>query len=392
MTITYFNDFYDYARSDFAYLILDAFVFFFLTAYAARKHTSLPFFGFVSVCLALKLMLFVGARPFDAGNDTSHYYETFQNLSGVESAREVGKANYGNSELLYWPFAAIFKLLISDFTFYLSFSIMLSAVFVFLGNRMAVTHFSEHDRYKQIGLAILFTYLVFSSYEIAYFGGHIRAAFGVPLAFISYMFLLKRRRLYSLFFFLLSIGFHNSAISILPLLLTEVLGIRINRSSLTTVVLLSALCLAFLVGHYAGLEKLVGLAGDYYSQRYLDYKEYTSFNLDSIFRSGYFWIISAHILVFVVCGYSRTHAYAFYYFGLVFLFAATPKISERYFAYIMVCLPFLLYSSLRNRFNERSALFITLGAGFLFSVLIITTEGATSTLGISTFLSLIIGS
>lgn len=374
-------------RSDIFYIVIDALVFLLFISYAAKKREGFIFFLTTFFLIFFKLLIFVGLRPFDAGNDTIHYYYTFQSLRDISGARDIGIQDYGNSELLYWPFAAVFKLLISsDFQVFLIFSIFLSACLVYICNKMAVEYIGERVSWHQASLALVFTYAVFLSFEIAYFGGHIRSAFGVPLAFISYMFAVNRKFWLMLFFFGISLCFHNSAISVAPLLIVEFLKINFTSSKKMTVSLLTAFLIAFLIGKFEGLQSIMQLAGGFYSQRYTDYYEYTNFNINSVFTTGYFLIIVIHIMIFLIVGYGRIHFYTFYYFFLILLFSATPKISERYFAYILVCLPFLLYLSLKNRFRESKALIMTVIICFLAGLLTITSYGATSTLSIHSFL------
>ncbi|UEM38254.1 EpsG family protein [Pectobacterium aquaticum] len=374
-------------RSDIFYIMMDVLVFLLFISYAAKRREGFIFFLTAFFIVSLKLLIFVGLRPFDAGNDTIHYYYTFQSLGDISGARDIGIQDYGNSELLYWPFAALFKVLISsDFQVYLIFSIFISAYLVYMCNKLAVEYIGENARWHQASLALIFTYAVFLSFEIAYFGGHIRSAFGVPLAFISYMFALNRKFWLTLLFFSLSLCFHNSAISVAPLLIVEFLKINFSYSKKMTVSVVTAFLVAFLIGKFEGLQSIIQLAGGFYSQRYTDYYEYKNFNITSVFTTGYFLIIILHVVIFLAIGYARIHFYFFYYFFLILLFSATPKISERYFAYILICLPFLLYSSLKNRFCESKSLIITIVVCFMAGLLTITSYGAVSTLSIHSFL------
>ncbi|MFE8148800.1 EpsG family protein [Brenneria goodwinii] len=377
-----------YLRSDVFYIAIDILVFILFISYSIARKESLVFFLVTLFLISIKLLIFVGLRPFDAGNDTIHYYYTFQSLRSISGARDVGIQDYGNSELLYWPVAAFFKSIISsDFQWYLIFSIFFSAYLVYKGNKMAIATIEcDRTQWQKVALALLFTYMVFLSFEIAYFGGHIRSAFGVPFAFIAYICAVNKKFWATILFFAISISLHNSAISVAPLLMIEIFKINLNASKKMTFAIVIAFLVAFLIGKYEGLQGIMQLAGSFYSQRYTDYYEYTNFNITSVFTTGYFFIIVIHLLIFLAIGYGRLHFYVFYYFFLVLLFSATPKVSERYFAYILIFLPFLLYNSLRSRFRESNALVMTISVCFLAGLLTITSYGVTSTLSIYSFL------
>ncbi|RJL30202.1 EpsG family protein [Pectobacterium polaris] len=378
---------FDFLRNDFFYILIDVFVFFVFIFYAITEKKSVVFFLLGVFFISIKLFIFVGLRPFDSGNDTIHYYYTFLSLKDVFGARDVGIEDYGNSEFLYWPFAAVFKLIISaDFQWFLVFSIFLSALLVYKSNKLAISAVIINNTFsKNSALAVIMTYMVFISFEIAYFGGHIRSAFGVPLAFSAYLCAVNRKKLSAILLFFLSLGFHNSAISIAPLIILEICNFKLESSKKMTFFIVISLVLAFFVGRYEGIQGLMSLSGEYYSQRYTDYYEYTNFNITSVFTTGYFFIISFHLLVFLIAGYGRLHFYMFYYFFLILLFSSTPKLSERYFAYILICLPFLLYQSLRYRVKDSSALVITIIICFMAGFLTITSYGVISTLNIDSF-------
>lgn len=381
----------DFIRSDLLYLSVDAmFACLLFLCISARKGGLLLVAIFASLALALKLILFIGLRPFEAGNDTLAYYHTFQLLDELSTAREIG-GTYGGTEksgeLLYWPFAALIKSIIGDnFRFYLIISALISGYLTYLGNKKLISEHPLQKGKKDLSIAIICTYLVFLSLEIAYFGGHIRSALGVPLALISYCLALQRNIIASIVVLFFAIGFHNSAISILPLLLIEVLAPQFKPSRKATLFIGSSLVAAFLFGKLNGIGSLMNAIGGYYSSRYTDYVEYEGFNIQSIFSTAYFWIILIYLIIFLIIGYKRVHFYAFYYFGLILAFASTPKISERFFAYILICLPLLLYQSLRTRMSDNSSLLITSALSVALSPLVVTSYAVTTSLSIQSYI------
>lgn len=381
-----------FIRNDLVYLFIDTLVVcLFFLSFASRNTEKTAIATYTAAAIVLKLIIFIGLRPFNAGNDTIGYYYTFQALEGVTTAREIG-GWYGATEvageLLYWPFAALIKPLIGDsFRLFLIASILITAYLTYLGNKKLVyLNNSDYNSTNNIALPIILTYLIFLSYEIAYFGGHIRSAFGVPIALISYYFALKRNITLTAITFFFAIGFHNSAISILPLLLVEILTPKINKTFKSTTIVITLLLFSFVFGKFNGISTVIGAIGGYYSDRYVAYAEYEGFNISSVFSTVYFWIILTHLAIFIVIGFKKVHFYAFYYMCLILAFSSTPKISERFFAYILVCLPFLLFTSLRTRFSERKSIILTVAISYIFSPLVITSYGVTSSLSIHSFI------
>lgn len=381
----------EFIRSDIFYLSIDALVAcLVISSMTVRRKVHIFVTFFTAIALVFKLIIFVGLRPFDAGNDTITYYYTFQSLEGIATAREVG-GKYGGTEmsgeLLYWPFAALLKPLLGEsFRLFLIASILICGYFTYLGNKKLIDPDSQLDRSNRFTLSIIITYLVFLSFEIAYFGGHIRSALGIPLALISYHFAIKKKVAAAAAALFLATGFHSSAISILPLLLVELFTPQVRQSRKITILIFVFLAIFFVFGKLNGAGSIMNVIGGYYSNRYLAYVQYGGFNISSIFNTAYFWIILMYLATFVLIGYRKVHFYAFYYMGLVLAFSSTPKISERFFAYILVCLPFLFYTSLRTRFNEKKSILLTLVLSYAINPVVITSYAVTSTLSINSYI------
>lgn len=382
----------DFIRSDIFYLLLDILVvFLFIYSTSVNLKATTLAGVFIFIVLACKLVIFIGLRPFDAGNDTITYYYTFQSLKGIDTAREVGGI-YGGTEMsgefLYWSFAAFLKILLNNsFGLFLISSILICGYLTYFGNKKLVDFDSHLDKRQRFITSVILTYLVFLSLEIAYFGGHIRSAFGIPIALISYYFAIKKNAVAAALLLFFATGFHNSAISILPLLLIEILTPNIRQSKKITLFILVYLAFLFFFGTLIGTESLMRIIGGYYADRYLAYVQYVGFNITSIFNTAYFWIILMYLAIFLLIGYKKVHFYAFYYMGLILAFSSTPKISERFFAYILIILPFLLYTSLRTRFNEKKSIFYSLLFFNLISPFVITSYAVISTLGIHSYLN-----
>lgn len=376
-------------RSDVFYLFIDLLFLSLFCLFVLRGLNVYPVAVFSIILFVFKLVIFVGMRPFDAGNDTIGYYNTFQLLDGVSGARYIG-GTYGGTEqageVLYWPFVALVKPLLGDsFRAFLIFSILVSGYLSYLVNRKLIGLAGQLDRKDQFATAAIITYLVFLSFEIAYFGGHIRSAFGVPLAVLSFYFAARGRILVSIFVFLLAIGFHNSVITILPLLLIIAL-FKFRVTSWTTMFLIFMLVASFFAGKYDMVGEVAGLFSGYYSERYKAYVNYEGFNISSVYSTVYFWIILLHVLFFLVVGYGRAHFYVFYYVSLIFLFSSTPKISERFFAYILICLPLFLYMSLRYRLKNNDALLVTVLIYSFLSPFVVTSYAVSNSLNIFTYI------
>lgn len=381
----------EFIRSDIFYLSIDVLVAcLIIVSMTVRRDSHIVVAVFTVIALIFKLVIFVGFRPFDAGNDTIGYYYTFQSLEGVSSARDVGGMYGGTekaSELLYWPIAAFLKSLLGDsFRLFLIVSILICGYFTYLGNKKLVDPDCLLDRKKRFALSVVVTYLVFLSFELVYFGGHIRSAFGIPLALLSYYFASKKNIAAAAILLFFAIGFHTSAISILPLLLIEIFTPNIRQSRRVTLFIVVSLMAFFVFGMFGGVGGIMNIIGGYYSDRYTAYVEYEGFNITSIFATAYFWIILMYLILFLVIGYRKVHFYAFYYMCLVLIFSSAPKISERFFAYILVCLPFLLYASLRTRFGEGKSIFLTVALSYAINPLVITSYAVTSTLSIHSYI------
>ena len=380
-----------FIRSDIVYLLIDLLVIclLFLALFVRRKGLIVAGL-FAAIAIIFKLVVFVGLRPFDAGNDTIGYYYTFKLLQGVATARNVG-GTYGGTEqsgeLLYWPFAAFLKpLLDGSFRLFLIVSILISAYLTYIGNKKFVGFDKSLGWKDRVSISIIITYLVFLSFEIAYFGGHIRSALGIPFALISYYFASKKKLVATAFTFFLALGFHNSAISVLPLLVMEIFMPQVRQSKNITMFIILLLVAAFLFGKLGGVGSVIGFFSDYYHERYVAYVEYGAFNIQSIFGTAYFWIILIFIFFFLSVGYRKAHFYVFYYFGMVLLFSETPKISERFFAYILIFIPFLLYYSLRIRFDRDKSILLTVLFFYAVSPLVVTSYAVTGTLSIYSYI------
>ena len=375
----------DYLRTDLAYIAFDVCTLTLaLIALSRNAYTAVS--AILLMFLTIKLTVIVGMRPLSAGNDTLPYYRTFQAIEGVGNARDVGASYYGNTELLYWPSAAVFKWFSDEFTLFLTLSILASAALVYFGNRGLAAIGTQHSGVAVGAIAALMTYLAFMTYEIAYFGGHIRAAIGVPLVLLSFYFATRRKLILAALFFLIGLGYHNSSISVLPLLLFQLAFPHLKRSRRNTALLIVSLVLAFLIGQFGQLGNILELLGGFYYDRYIDYFEYTGFNITSVFQTTFFWIILAHIVLFLLLGYREIHIYAFYYMFLVLLFSSTPKISERYFAFILLCLPLLLFISVRERFREGTSIVLVVAFYLAIGLLAVTSQGLLSTLGLTSIL------
>ncbi|MFR0716565.1 EpsG family protein [Enterobacterales bacterium BD_CKDN230030183-1A_HGKHYDSX7] len=381
----------EFLRNDIFYLGIDAAALCLALACLAvykRSYTAVAIFSLTA--LLLKLIVFVGFRPFDAGNDTIGYYETFQALRGIFDAREVGGMYGGTeqaSELLYWPFAAFLKMIFGEsFRLFLIVSILLCSYMTYWGNRGLIASQEEFSRREIFALSVVLTYLVFLSFEIVYFGGHIRSAFGIPLSLLAYNFAVRKRVLSMSVALFLAVGFHTSAIIVLPLLLIELVTPEMRRTRGATVLILVVLLVCFIFGRAGGIGSVMTLIGGYYAERYRAYVAYENFNITSVYATVYFWIILAHVLSFLIIGYRKVHFYAFYFLCLIFVFSPTPKISERFFAYVLICLPFLLFLSLRTRFTMRTAIALTVGVSFILAPLVVTSYAVTSTLSINSYI------
>ncbi|MEY8241318.1 MAG: EpsG family protein [Cycloclasticus sp.] len=174
----------------------------------------------LSVAVAFSFFMYVvGFRELTAGNDTIRYIITFINLDGVFTARDTGEDIFGNTEPLFWPIMAGVKVFADEpevfiiITSFLSYILSLGAIYL-ICERLTLNQ--HHSQIAVFSMAILF-----SLYEIVYFGNHIRASLAVPLSIIAICLYEKNDHKYWLLL-CLATSIHYSALVILLYPLLEI--------------------------------------------------------------------------------------------------------------------------------------------------------------------------
>ena len=376
--------FFEFLRSD-LFIATTAIILIFASLFfnqSNQRRTNFTAYWLVGFLLLLALYInIVSLRPLDAGNDTSQYVRVFNCLGDVESASASGYKIYGNKELLFWKVAACLKYFIDDPRIFIFIVSICSLFLVVLCVRTAFVHYCKDEAYLYPTLSLCTYY----AYCLVYFGNHLRASVAIPLCALAMLLQLQRHHTFwSMVCLMLGLGMHISAIFFIPFIfLTKWLPTR--NTLRFRILLVATLALIWISGkiffYYFQPEnfgfKLLGI-----KDKVLLYSTH-EFNLNSIYETAMFWVITIPMLASILLGVSRIHYISIYIYSLILFTAPVAKVSERFFPFILIFLPFTLYISIRGHFNTKNSVIIVSIIYAVLGILVSLTDSAIHTLGLN---------
>lgn len=304
---------------------------------------------FYVTILALFYFLFlsvIGFRDFSAGNDTIRYVYAFEKLTDISSSREVGMVFFGNSELLFWPLAALLKSIVDDARFFL----VATSTFSFFSSLWAFysigKNLLEMDKYRSLEIAAVSCVIAFSIYQLVYFGNHIRASVAIPIACVS-LSLAGEKRLQSVLLMALAAGFHSSVLLLYPVLLYAMFGhYKIHTFFLIFII---GFIGASNIEYFYPLFSFLGL--DMKVNLYVSEKVETQ--IESIFLMSSTWVILLLGAVSTLVTNERYRVITSLLIILVVALSVMPIVSVRYFpVLLLIAIPGVI-SVLDKYFGKR---------------------------------------
>jgi len=285
------------------------------------------------------VLVFTGFRPFDAGFDTGRYILAFEALDGITTAQSVGKEVYGNSEIGFWPVAAVIKIFIEDPRLWLVVNV--SLIYILIGSlyKMLV---------RGTPAPFYIFVFVFLTYDMVYFGNAMRQSLGLPVAIMSLYFLTRGERVKYLLVLGVAISLHWSS---LAFLLAPIISwvIQWPRKYLLIFYALlpffSKLMIetGYLISMTLGLDPLI--------DRFNIYMNKEDSHIVEAYYLYNFWLVVAFGL-FVIVYVEKFRRYKMLYLAhslLLFLVlsgVAIGDISERYFPGYIMLMPLIAYMAI----------------------------------------------
>lgn len=344
------------------------------TSHAKKFITIL----FGTIIFAFYIWL-IGFRDFNAGGDTLRYVTTYMQLKSLTSAASVGEIFYGNTEILWWPLQSIIK----SIGFGPRAWLVINSTAVFF-----LVAYAYHLMSKVYGFSWLIFPFVFLTYYAVYSGNTIRQAIAVPLVLAAMYFFFERKWLLGLPLLLLAIGLHWSAIFSVLILFFLVKFLSSRYLLLATPIIggFSSALINIIISTTLSLMNSPELDAKYNLYFTSNHSEY----IGSIWLSFNFWLCTlvSSLYLYIYAG-RKSHnillcSYTSFFLALILFGANFPGFSERFFPYILVALPamvFLIFKSFGISATSRY-LGLALAFGILGGV-VFSTYSAKFTLGYS---------
>ncbi|MEY8200033.1 MAG: EpsG family protein [Colwellia sp.] len=320
------------------------------------------------IVVVLFFSILISFRPLDAGNDTSRYASTFDQLIDFLSAHSVGEDYFGNTELGFWPFSYLIKMMGFDSS---GFIFVIGCLSLSLIIMYSVLISREGNREFSI---ILFSLL--GSYIVVYLGNHVRASLAIPLVFIMFCWVGSQRRLATMSG-IIALLFHFSSIFAFPFL---ILRNKLNRSFWIAYILAMYLLSKFVLGVVLIVSPYLPFLGKKIELYFL-FNKVAEF--DSIFSLTNFKILSLLVgMIFVLKSNTIWARLSFYLYGLILALSIVPQVSERIFPFLMFVLPVALYDGLKLHFDNSMVALIMFLVFSLNLALVFSAESARYTLAL----------
>lgn len=311
------------------------------------KHVSAGLSALSVVAAYLVGLYFDGVRPPTMGSDTPKYVIAFDAIQSIANSWSTGVSYFGNTEILFWPVQACFKVITGA-----SAQIWLVSLFTatFLLGQLAYQRITKELRAP----ASLFAFVLFT-YELVFFGNIIRQVLSYPIAIVACYAYRDKRFVRALVLAFIAIGFHWSSISFM--LVPFLLRLRINTRYRAIFFLVGSLAcsgLAFIAVRYlAGIPGMMGLSdkASYYSLGITNFGNvYSTFNFFGCVVAAALYILCFNRFrsapVFNACFLLFT--------GLVFVGIAVPTLSERFITNQLFFAPALVWCVIDTSFAAGS--------------------------------------
>jgi len=290
--------------------------------------------------------VFISLRPDQAGNDTNSYINTYRAIYDIKSSFKTGLNYHGSADPIFWPAMALLKSLgISHQYFILSVG-SISCILFYLSMATQCKILKLSPWY-----ATFFSVLILYTYQLTYMGNLLRISIAYPICALAFIYAQKSTSK-SLVLGLISIGFHLSCIIVLPYILITHLT---NKSKINKNKILLAMFFSIIVSSFN--ENILFLISNFsfapIGEKILLYQAH-SFNIKTIFTTITFWFIALHFIILLFYGKSRTTLIFFYLFFIILILSPIPKMAERYFPLILIIMPAILYSALKERYTTKN--------------------------------------
>lgn len=324
-------------------------------------------------------LYFLGLRPTNGGSDTPKYVRTFLALKDLGNAHSIGVEYFGDTEYLFWPLQAVFRLFISSGAVWLAWVYTLT----FLLAGLAYLRIS-----KETGTPLVLFVMLLFSYEAVYFGNIIRQVMSYPIGILAIY--LYRQRAYGWAALALSVavGLHWS--SLVFVLVPAIQMLRITSRGRAIVffigcVLISQLILFLMqrLGAVGGLMSISDKAANY-SQGVTYFGEvYTTYNFALAVLLAACFVVAIDFFADkpVVTG-------CFLLFtGMVLLGVRVPILSERFLTNQLFFAPIVVWAFLLKIVPRPEVLrrIILATVFILMGVLVFSQNSTTYTLGLTKY-------
>lgn len=328
-------------------------VFFLFAAHVAFSRGALIYCGhnlifprvfFLTFCVVpifLYGTYFVAFRPLDAGFDTARYVEAYLALDDLFSARDIGAAIYGNTEILWWPFQALFSGWLGERGW-----LFINYVMVFV-----LVFFAYVPLGRKYGISPLIFPLVFLTYFFVYSGNAMRQAVALPFALIAFCSLFDKKYLRFLLYSAVAVGFHWSAIVFFfsPIMRLSVFNRRLG-------LIFAPLGLFLMSIFFADVSRLfVDLVG--MPELKVKYELYFEggrvSHVGTVWSKLNFWLCVLVGFLFLFIGRSEKqdnvlYAYVSFILGLILFGVSISDFSERFFPALFLVFPLIVTLILRR--------------------------------------------
>ncbi len=324
----------------------------------------------VFVVVAFSLLI-VGMRDGNSAGDTPQYLYVFDNLRTLNTSWLDGFQLYGNTELLFWPTAYVFKAL--------GFSAE-----VWMGMVVVVTTMLVGYGYKNLGLGRLW-YIPFSGLYLTYyivFMAAIRQSIAESLVLLALVFVRRNNIIASIVILLIAAGYHSSALLGFSLIFLNRFSInpRIITVSILVAVVASVLAPSVLAAVFEvlGFENTLG--------KVMMYSAVDGGNeFGNLFHHKQFLL-----LLFVVISYlsilrgSDDIVYKFIFFLVftLFFFWSMPVMSGRVMGYLTLLLPYMLIKITQEFLSESNSMIFSWFVFSIMGLLVLNTNSTKLVLGL----------
>ncbi|WP_188729507.1 EpsG family protein [Pseudoalteromonas gelatinilytica] len=332
--------------------------------------------------ILLSYMYLVPLRPSDAGNDTALYINAYTKLYDFNSAYEVGKSYFGNTEPLFWPLSFVLKMIGLSAAQFIAACGLISFFLTYNSLKLQAEILRCDRRLVFFSLAaMLFTYMS------VYYGNHVRASLAVPLAFMSVLYYIKRDSVKAVLFFLLAMSFHWSSLFIaLYILIDKFIDTEKKIFIAYLLSCFTALVSSFVINELGSILSFFPQLSNFKDKVELYKSGTVASELTSIFSLSSFWAIFIVASIFILYRDPkniRVRKLSLLFLILVMVFSFSPIMSVRYFSFLYVTSVLGFTSVFVNVFGKKVALMLLFLLFIILSFVVLTSESVRYTLGLN---------